>query len=902
MLFKIFDYYFLRLRSQRKTIKRLQVGKIVLLFLTLTISIIVNGQQVSGYVNYGDDRTPLVSANITLNSLPDSLILAFTHTNELGYFTLSIKAGEMSKYYLKVSHVNAHDKYLPISFEVQGTVDLKIEMTPRTFVLEEIEVVALRPAVSKGDTTSYNVLAFQNGGERSLEDVLKKMPNIRVETNGDIYFKNKKVEKILLDGDDLFEGGYQLATRSINPNVLDKVQAFENYNDSKLLQQIEQSDKTVLNLKVKEEKKSLLFGNIDVGVGPKRHDGAGSLFSYQKKVKIYSILSANNVGLNRLDPVSTQGMKINRKFSSVDQKLQGFTPMRNDPFIRVLNSPLENINNERIAALNFVYNPKKKFKVTTNVVMSSDIKNQLRVESFKSLTDPSIFYYQYDTLKQQPNLLQGRLECAYDLSDNSNVIFRSTFASNEIPLSQNTLLVTLNDTTLVPQYFNNGTREWQHSIDFIRKLTKRSAFVSSLSINGFQIREKLDLELNQSLKDEIFPTPQSSGSTLSQTAIQHNRYLSGQIGWLYGTTRKKFEFYLGYSDSDFTGDISQSDPTPHEDLSFTMRRGIFFTRSDATLSWKGLSASGNVQVNATNNRLNELKQDKTLFQTGLTLNYTLNKFNQISLAYSKSMNPVSNTYLINQFVVNSYRTAQNGNFNFMFDGQDQISFSYLFTDLQRTNLNLIASIFTVRLNDFWNLADYTQTSEYTLTRVINTTSTRMSGINITAEKLIYPLSGNVKLDFKVSHNELSQVVNSIQQKSKLWQYSTVIKYVSAFDFPINTEVGTNYNSSHLAVVSNSDHVLSLYSTINHYVKVIYSTPQMNINMIAENYRIQQNSTFLLKAKMHYKVNEKLTLGLEGYNLLDQKVFNQISASPTLYTQSYIGLLNRMILINGSIVL
>jgi hypothetical protein len=864
--------------------------------LTILLSSAANCQHIIGSLAYSDTHQVVGSANVTINSLPDSIVVAYAASNENGIFDILFTLKENQRYYLKVTHVNTVDKILRL--DKQPNAAMQIELDSRIYVLNEVEIFEKVPARDKNDSTTYDIESFRNGSERTLEDVLKKLPNVRVESNGDIYVKNKRVEKVLLDGDDVVGSNYQLATRSIDPSILSNVQAIEHFNDNKLLQKIEISDKTVLNLTVKEEKKSLLFGNTDVGIGPRRFTGNGSHFSYQKKIKLFSILSTNNIGLQKIDVVNNQSQILTNRPVTTEQRIRMFS-QTNEPFIRPLNSQLENINNEKIGALNFAISPIKPFKIFGNLMFSNDSRRQERSQFSQSLADSSIRYSQYDTLHQKPSLFQARVQASYDISKRTNVLLKGTFTENEIRLQQGTFFVGPEATLNIPQQFYNQTQEWQQVIDFTHKLTKSTAFISSIYFSNVHQNENVVAPLTLSLRNEIYPGSPSTDVSISQNILQINRLLTGRIGWVYGDDKRKFEQHFGYSNSGFNASLTQS-ITGNDAVKLS--RNSFYTRSAINLVFNKLDVSGNIQLDAMNSKITNEQQFKPILQSKITSSYKLNKLNQLSLSYSKSINPVSNTSIINSYVVNDYRSAQQGKFNLMYDDQYQISFNYSYIDLQRRNMTWIVSLFTTHFNNLWNFADYTQATQYAVSRLINTPGVNIRGLNITGEKLIYPLLGNIKLDFKVTQNNLSQFVNNEKQVVKMLQPSATVRYVSVFEMPFNTEIGVNYRFFNFSIFQNSTETTQSYSTIIPYTKLVYNKEKCQVNVVAENYRIQQSNAFILRASVNYRLNEKINIGLEGLNLLDQRSFKQVSLDPILYSSSSINLLNRMILFRGSYIL
>ncbi|TAD86387.1 MAG: hypothetical protein EAY75_08690, partial [Bacteroidetes bacterium] len=154
------------------------------------------------------------------------------------------------------------------------------------------------PAVWKrGDTTFYNVEKHLGPGDTKLKDLVKKLPDFRLDQNGVLHFKNKPVEKIMIEGEEVFADKLELMLNSFPTHVLDQVQALENQNDNRLLTGLKDEEKVFVNLKLKKKYLATAFGDLAVGADTKaRYILNPVLFTLAGKVKIGAIVNANTVG------------------------------------------------------------------------------------------------------------------------------------------------------------------------------------------------------------------------------------------------------------------------------------------------------------------------------------------------------------------------------------------------------------------------------------------------------------------------------------------------------------------------------------------------------------------------------------------------------------------------------
>lgn len=57
-----------------------------------------------------------------------------------------------------------------------------------------------------------------------VEDLLKRIPGLTVESDGTIKVGNQEVEKIMIEGDDFFERGYKLLTKNMPAKPIYKIE------------------------------------------------------------------------------------------------------------------------------------------------------------------------------------------------------------------------------------------------------------------------------------------------------------------------------------------------------------------------------------------------------------------------------------------------------------------------------------------------------------------------------------------------------------------------------------------------------------------------------------------------------------------------------------------------------
>jgi hypothetical protein len=144
---------------------------------------------------------PLELANIVAINKATNKMDAYAITNDKGKFKLSLEAN--SAYNVQVSYIGMQTKTQEIS--TQETNLVKDFSLSEDSSLDEVELTYEMPVTISGDTLIYNADSFKNGTERKLEDVLKKLPGVEVNSDGEIEIEGKKVGKVMVEGKDFFD-------------------------------------------------------------------------------------------------------------------------------------------------------------------------------------------------------------------------------------------------------------------------------------------------------------------------------------------------------------------------------------------------------------------------------------------------------------------------------------------------------------------------------------------------------------------------------------------------------------------------------------------------------------------------------------------------------------------------
>lgn len=239
----------------------------------------------------------LLAATAVLLEKKDSTLTAFSITEADGRFLMKkIKPGD---YLLQVSFVGYATHWQPLYLaEGKGEMDLgQIKLSPASSLLNEVEVTADRvPLRMKSDTLEYNAAAFKVQPGAVVEDLLKKLPGVEVQSDGTIRAQGETVRNVFVDGKEFFGNDPQVATKNLPAEAVDKVQVYNKKSEMAEFTGVEDGQKAkTINLQLKEDHKNGYFGNATAGGGSdNRYQGRFNLNRFSQNSQLSAIGMANN--------------------------------------------------------------------------------------------------------------------------------------------------------------------------------------------------------------------------------------------------------------------------------------------------------------------------------------------------------------------------------------------------------------------------------------------------------------------------------------------------------------------------------------------------------------------------------------------------------------------------------
>lgn len=509
-------------------------------------------------------KQPVAAATITVLEKKDSSLVTFAMTGNDGRFELKgIPNGE---YRLMITHVNYHNSniFFTISDNNKNAELGNIVMNDKAKVLTEVIARNEEPPVTLiNDTVQYNAGSFKVQPNANVEQLLKKLPGVKVEKDGTIKAQGEKVNKILVDGKEFFGNDPKIATKNLPADAVDKVQVYDKQSDQAQLTGFDDGNyEKTINLKLKKDKKKGLFGKINAGAGNnERYEGKFNVNSFKGARQLSAIGMGNNTnaeGFSFMDILNFTGElarmqrggggNININISGDDAAGMGINPGGRNSGINTAWGGGLNYNNIIGTKLDFQSNY---FYNRYNLNSESHIQRQY------FLPGSSYFYNQNSFMDNLSNSHRLNLNTLYQMdSFNSIRITPSLSYQNTNNRSETNYQTLSEDKQLTNEGFSNNTAS-NKGYNFKNDIIWRKKFARK----GRTLSLTLQTSLNESNGDGSLSSINSfynpNGSLLTKDTLNQKNTTRGDL-WGYNAKavytepiwkRSLLEFSLGKSDS-----------------------------------------------------------------------------------------------------------------------------------------------------------------------------------------------------------------------------------------------------------------------------------------------------------------------------------------------------------------
>lgn len=598
------------------------IKRVLSIITVILVCLVANGQnRVRGNVVDKADGSAVAGAFVSLYS--SSTLVDYAYTDEDGGFEFSFESeGEDLK--VEVMMMGYENVSRAISGKA-GNEGIMIRMSQKEMEIKPAKLV-YRPIKESGDTVDYDVSAFRSVGDRTLEDILIKLPGIEVTQTGMIRYNGSAINKFYIENLDLLGSRYSIATKNLSPDKIESVQVLKNHQPIRVLEGITETDRAAVNIVLKEDEKNTLLFSVDAAGGfgdSPVYDGKLMLSSFSKDKQWLFLLKGNNIGQDITTEMTAHSIFGNGgsvfQVGVADSDFNGFFNSSRT----VLPIPLEYYfdNATATATFNHLSRSKRGWETRFNLNFFNERINEAESLSRQVTSGDTLLvsYSEYDemkmntiygssSLKLERNASELFISNSLDLAGNfrtrdesassaTDVSHRFDLPSFKASDSYRTIFRVKGDNAIEInndfKYLRNNHQLTFEGSGLTKSPITQTADCRDLSDhswisysdrfgNGFTIGGKayFDLERNRrltsfNLSGFVDPVPQMSDYqndlAVFSTEVGLEPFIECSVGRLYAVLKFPFGYeYFGYDRLKDNGSVSRMNYS----LSLTMRYGI----------------------------------------------------------------------------------------------------------------------------------------------------------------------------------------------------------------------------------------------------------------------------------------------------------------------------------------
>ena len=825
---------------------------------------------------------------------------SYAITNDKGKYALSLKPN--TSYSIKISFLGMQSKEIDIVTTTLN-VSKNVVLEDGAVELDGVEIIREMPVSIKGDTIVYNADSFKSGTERKLEDVLKKLPGVEVNADGEIEVEGKKVTKLMVEGKDFFDGDTKLGVKNIPADAIDKIQVLRNFNENSILKGVENNDENVaMNIKLKSGKKNFWFGDITGGIGVGHTDFRyvinPKLFYYSPKYSINLITNFNNIG--ELPMTVQDYFKLTGGFRGMMRKGgSSFDVSSNDLGISLLRNNRAKEIETQFGAANFSYNVNKAWNLSGFGILSSSVTD-VETLSQTNFLDPNSSEIQStenrkEVAHQKSNLGMFKLSSLYKPSTNFqfdyDILTKLSKQEEDAPLLRESIVNNTSTTEVINTTKNQEPISVNQNLSLFYTMSEKNIFAVEMQ----HLYQEEDPFYNANLKTQPFNLvgyiPGQNRNDISQNRFVKTSKLDAKIDYYYMLTAKSnINVTLGNTNSDQNFNSNMYQILDNNDVNELDNKvninDVNYKFNDAFLGLHYKFLTGKFtftpgvslhSYNMTNTQLDkDFNQNFTRILPDMLAVYQIKKAESLTYNFSYTNNFSDINQLAEGFVFSNYNSLRKGSRTLENATARQHSLRYFKYNM--FNLENISAFlnYSKRINAIKTKAFFDGVNQSSTPYNSDFADETLSGSGSYGRSFLknYKASVSANINWSLFNNIQNTVLTSKESFTQSYTLKTSTNYKT---LP-NLEIGYNI------VINNYDN--SVFYTDKPFARLDYYFLN-SFSFTAEyefyhyyntNKTVNNQYDFLSANLIYQKKNSKFEYKISGTNLLNTKSINDDSFS------------------------
>lgn len=417
--------------------------------------------QINGVVDNGEKKIEGAVISV-INGQQD--ILDYNISGKDGNFSIALNA-RADSLLLVVSLLGYETKAIPVDYKNQF---LQVQLEPKSIELKEVSIKS-DMIWKREDTLVYSVDAFKYQQDRTIGDILKKLPGIEVSTSGAIKYNGEAINKFYIEGLDLLENKYGIATNNVPADAVQNIEVIENHQPVNSLKNIFDTGQAAINLKLKNSKMVHPVGTVEAGIGTDQ-DGLLWLFNAfalqaGKKRQTIVMYKTNNAAIN----IAGEMVGHSTDLSSIDKTSVKQIFSESSFSEMSLNSKRYLFNNTHVATINNVWkvSESEQFRVNINYMHNERNENVYKRNTYYINSDSLFVIDESSRLNRVSNILDG----AFTYNNNSDKFYLDDRLNTR--LLWNKTVSDISSFNRITEHYSTPVYELSNKLQFIKRNNTR---------------------------------------------------------------------------------------------------------------------------------------------------------------------------------------------------------------------------------------------------------------------------------------------------------------------------------------------------------------------------------------------------------------------------------------------
>ena len=747
--------------------------------------------------------------------------------------------------------------------------------------LKEVTIKAQKIR-QRGDTLVYSVATFAKDGDRSIGDVLKKMPGIQVADDGKITYNGTPINKFYIEGKDLLQGRYGLATNGVEHKDVSSVEVMTNHQPVKALKNLSESEQAAINLKLKDGSKSHLITTINAAVGvPSLWNGNLTGMMFSKQWQMISTYKTNNTGEDLQRDIKEHTDLFASSAHRYSEAEYLSLPKGN-------NAELEQtrtlFNKSHLLSTNWIFGIGRDATLDAQVSYLTDHQHddhELQTTYYLANGSRTVYDYQQNKARRQDLAIKTTIEVNRD-SNYLNNVLRADLGwhdgdawvnQGDRSLDTDGKAMDQGPVPLIHQHLYLPHHRLSNSLEYIHRRGKNALTVYST---------------NQMEWLPQYTYVQRDGADISQQLSRRSFYSDEHVNYDFGLGQfvLAMEGGLSYLDRQmnhgdrslihgFAVGIKRPVPMIHSQI----RRGQVYLTPTLKYMQKSISATLRLPVNYYHYNFGDARRDDADFGTTLSVSYRGIPHLTTSLLGGITENPynISNHY--DGLLLTNYRTLTKGTTNYGTAVGKTLTLSATYQNSAHAQFGFLA------VTRMWNKNPYVSIQSFRTDSV--DTNWLINGILLSPNhSRSWLINGNFETLLPLTGGMLKLFAHWMQHNRQMQTDGTMTPYRNtSFSLDailngtlfrkLNWKYELEYGTTSLRIDNGEPNTLQGFE---HSFSLYYSpVKKLSLSLIGEYYHNQRQSQqytdyFLLDATAICRLRSNLELTLSLRNILNTREY------------------------------